>query len=85
MVSRLMIIYGVRAIFMGLAVYAASYFRARKVLGSMLILSGCIGLADGMVCKLVGKGQWDHSGLALLASLLGVIVLGAFDAKPKRQ
>ena len=63
-VDSLMAVYGVRDIFMGLAIYAAAYFGDRKTLGWIVIAASSVAFADGFIVAFseVGKGEWNHWG-----------------------
>jgi len=79
-VYSLMIIYGARDIFMGLAVYSANYFGSRKSLGCLLIAGSAVAFVDGVVCKAqVGKGEWNHWGYAPVVGGVGAVLLGVLD------
>ncbi|KAI9894692.1 MAG: hypothetical protein M1814_002048 [Vezdaea aestivalis] len=80
LVDSLMAIYGVRDIFMGLAIYATAYFGDRKALGAILLCGSGVAFADGFICKAsVGKGEWNHWGYAPMLTAIGMILLGIFD------
>ncbi|EIW76073.1 hypothetical protein CONPUDRAFT_111939 [Coniophora puteana RWD-64-598 SS2] len=79
-VDCLMLAYGIRDIFMGVAVYAASYHGNRKALGAIMIALSCVAYADGLVCWANnGKGQWNHWPLAPLGTIVGGLLMGAMD------
>lgn len=79
MVESLMAIYGIRDIFMGAAIYAASYFGTRSTLGWILIAASSVAFADGYVCWTHGQGQWNHWGYAPMIAVAGSLLLGVFD------
>ncbi|KAJ5360633.1 hypothetical protein N7517_009824 [Penicillium concentricum] len=79
MVDSLMAVYGVRDIFMGAAIYAASYFGTRTTLGWILIAASSVAFADGFVCWTHGQGQWNHWGYAPMVAVAGSLLLGVFD------
>ncbi|CAG8027625.1 unnamed protein product [Penicillium nalgiovense] len=79
MVDSLMAIYGVRDIFMGAAIYAASYFGTRSTLGWILIAASGVAFADGFVCWTHGQGHWNHWGYAPMIAVAGSLLLGVFD------
>ena len=82
LVEALMIVYGVRDIFMGLATYSAAYFGSRKSLGWILIAVSGVAFVDGAVCKAyVGKGEWNHWGYAPAVMAVGALLAGVFDGK----
>lgn len=78
-------VYGVRDIFMGVAVWAAALFGSRKALGIITIALGCVAGVDGAVCKwVVGKGEWNHWGYAPLGIAFGAVILWAGEPKGKK-
>lgn len=87
LIDSLMIIYGARDIFMGLAIYSAAYFgnennnqRKNKALGWILIAGSGVAFVDGGVCKtIVGKGEWNHWGYAPALAAVGLGLLGVLD------
>jgi len=79
LVKNLVIIYGVRDIFMGLAVYATTFFGSRKALGWILIAGGGVAFADGVVCWNQGNGEWNHWGYAPMLIVVGSLLLGVLD------
>ena len=83
-VDGLMVVYGVRDIFMGLAIYAASFCGNRKALGWILLASCGVAIVDGAVCKIyAGKGEWGHWSYA---PAIAVIATGILDrAYPRAQ
>lgn len=71
-VEALMIVYGARDIFMGLAIYAASYFGNRKTLGRILVAGSAVAFVDGAVCRVyAGKGEMNHWGYAPALTVVG--------------
>ncbi|KAJ5851628.1 uncharacterized protein N7529_011013 [Penicillium soppii] len=78
-VDSLMAIYGVRDIFMGAAILAASHLGTHSALGWILIATSGVALADGLVCWNNGQGEWNHWGYALVAAVIGSLSLGIFD------
>ncbi len=81
MVDGLMVVYGVRDIFMGLAIYAAAYFGDRQTLGWIMVAGSGVAFADGAVCKAHGKGEWNHWGYAPMLTAVGSVLLGVLDKK----
>ncbi|KAJ5575797.1 hypothetical protein N7535_002723 [Penicillium sp. DV-2018c] len=79
MVDSLMAVYGVRDIFMGVAIYVTSYFGSRSSLGWIVIAAGGVAFADGLICWTHGHGHWNHWGYAPVANVLGGLLLGVFD------
>jgi hypothetical protein len=79
-IDSLMIIYGARDVFMGIAIYSANYFGSRKSLGCLLITGSAVAFVDGAVCRAqVGKGEWNHWGYAPAMTAVGAMLLGVFD------
>ena len=79
-VDGLMIIYGARDIFMGLAIYFAALFGDRKLLGWILIAGSGVAFVDGAVCRAqVGKGEWNHWSYAPILTAVGAALLGILD------
>ena len=80
LVNNLVVIYGVRDVYMGIVIYIAAYFGDSKTLGWIVIASSCVAFADGAICWIQqGKGQWNHWGYVLMLIGLGSLLLGAFD------
>lgn len=79
-VDDLLAVYGIRDIFMGLAVYATAFLGSRKALGWILIAIGGVALGDGAICWAHGHGQWGHWGYAPVAALVGALMTGVLDA-----
>jgi hypothetical protein len=80
LLDGLMIVYGVRDIFMGLAIYSTAYFGNRKALGWILIAGSGVAFVDGLVCKTqVGKGEWNHWGYAPMLTAVGGLLIGALN------
>ncbi|KAK3382056.1 hypothetical protein B0T24DRAFT_644954 [Lasiosphaeria ovina] len=79
MVNSLMAVYGMRDIFMGLAIYAAALVGTNKSLGWTLVASSGVAFADGLVCYAYGDGQWNHWGYAPVITIVGILLLGVFD------
>ncbi|KAK4634483.1 hypothetical protein CLAFUW4_01051 [Fulvia fulva] len=73
-VDALSIVYGVRDVLMGIAIYAAAYFGTRPALGWILIAAGGVAGVDGYVCKsLVGSGEMNHWGYGPIVAVLGLV------------
>ncbi|KAL4875394.1 hypothetical protein BJY04DRAFT_164627 [Aspergillus karnatakaensis] len=79
MVESLMVVYGARDIFIGLATYAAALVGSRKAVGWNLILVGALAGVDGYVCWTHGKGEWTHWSYAPVVTAIGALLLGVFD------
>ncbi|GLB39384.1 putative protein with domain of unknown function (DUF4267) [Lyophyllum shimeji] len=79
-VDGLMVVYGARDIFMGLAMYSAAYFGNRKSLGWILIAGSAVAFVDGAVCRVyVGKGEWNHWSYAPMLTAVGSVLVGVLD------
>ncbi|KAH8664657.1 hypothetical protein BX600DRAFT_302368 [Xylariales sp. PMI_506] len=81
LVDSLLAVYGVRDIFMGLAIYAASVLGTNESLGWTLLAASGIAFADGVVCWSNGKGQWNHWGYAPMIMAVGTVLLGVLDGQ----
>lgn len=90
LVDKLMVIYGVRDIFMGVAMWAAAAAAAsvgagdgggygRKTLGWIVLAGSGVAFVDGAVCRSGGKGEWNHWGYAPLLTVVGALLLGVLD------
>ena len=80
LVDALMVIYGARDLFMGLAIYATVYYGTRKALGAILIAASGVAFVDGAVCwAYAGNGQWNHWGYAPVIILVGSLLLDVLD------
>ena len=79
LVDNLMVIYGARDIFMGLAIYSAAYFGDRRALGWILVAGGGVAFVDGAVCWGQGKGEWNHWSYAPIVAGVGGVLLGVLD------
>lgn len=80
MVDSLMVVYGARDIFMGLAIYASALSGTRKSLGWTLVAASGVAFVDGIVCYTHGKGQWNHWGYAPVITAVGCMLLGLFGS-----
>ena len=80
LVDNLMVLYGARDLFMGLAIYSAAYFGNRKTLGWILIAGSGVAFVDGAVCRAqIGRGEWNHWGYAPALAAVGIVLLGVLD------
>lgn len=80
LIESLMIIYGARDIFMGLAVYFTAYFGSRKACGWTLITGAAVAGVDGLVSiRQIGDGQWNHWGYAPMIFVVGALFAGVLD------
>ncbi len=77
------VIYGIRNISMGFAIYASALFGTRLTLGWIVIAAGCVAAVDGAACKfLVGTGEMNHWSYAPVLVVLGGVLVGGFDWVP---
>jgi hypothetical protein len=81
LVDSLMVVYGARDIFMGLAIYAAGFFGTRKSLGWTLVATSGVAVADGAVCWSQGHGHWNHWGYAPVLAIIGGLLVRQSDSK----
>ncbi|KAJ5099811.1 hypothetical protein N7532_006812 [Penicillium argentinense] len=81
LVDSLMAVYGIRNIFMGLAIYAAAFLGTSASLGLTLIFASAVAVGDGAVCWTHGQGQWSHWGYAPMIAVVGSLLLGIFDRR----
>lgn len=80
LVDSLMVIYGARDLFMGLAIHAAAYFGDRRALGWIVVAASGVAFVDGAVCRMnVSKGEWNHWGYAPVLTVVGSMLLGVLD------
>jgi len=78
-VESLSIVYGVRDIFMGLAIGISAYYGQRKAAGWTLIAASAVAFADGAICYTHGKGEWNHWGYAPMLTVVGSLLVGVLD------
>jgi hypothetical protein len=72
-VDALLMIYAIRDIFMGIAIYATAYYGSKRALG-WIMLAGCAcAVVDGLASKMyLGGGEWDHWGYSPILGTLGL-------------
>ena len=76
----LSIVYGIRDVFMGVAIFAAAAYGDRRALGWIVVAAGGAAAVDGWACQVkVGKGEWNHWGYAPVLVVLGGLLLGVLD------
>lgn len=76
LVDNLLTVYGIRDIFMGIAIYATAWCGSRRALGWILLAVGAVAVGDGVVCWRNGHGEWNHWGYAPLAGVVGALFVG---------
>ena len=80
LIDNLMVIYGIRDVFMGVSMLAAWYYGAREVLGWSLVAGSVVAFVDGVANKAVlGHGQGKHWGYAPMLTIVGGVLLGLVD------
>lgn len=80
MVDSLLAIYGVRDIFMGFSIYAATLTGTKKSLGWTLVFASAVAFADGVITKSAnGTGEWGHWSYAPVLTVVGSFLVGLFD------
>ncbi|KAE8395815.1 hypothetical protein BDV23DRAFT_81632 [Aspergillus alliaceus] len=80
-VNSLMVVYGARDIFMGLALFSALWFGHAKSVGWILVSFSAVAFVDGYVCWTHGQGEWTHWGYAPILTVIGAAFLGLFDRR----
>ncbi|KAE8377546.1 hypothetical protein BDV26DRAFT_263223 [Aspergillus bertholletiae] len=81
LVNSLMVIYGARDIFMGVALFSALLFGHPKSVGWIMIATSAVAYVDGFVCWTHGRGEWNHWGYAPILTVIGTLFLGLFDRR----
>jgi hypothetical protein len=73
LVAALLMIYGIRDIFMGIAIYATAYYGSRRALGWIMLAGAACAGVDGLASQVhLGGGAWDHWGYAPVLAVLGL-------------
>ena len=86
LVDSLIVLYGVRDVFMGLAILFAVCFGTRSTAGYLFLLSVVVAIVDGIVSRSqIGSGEWNHWAFAPIPALLGLAFCGAFDSDRKAK
>lgn len=79
-IDALMLIYGIRDVYMGVAMLAAVYYGHSGIIGWLTIATGGIAVADGAICYYIaGNGYWNHWTLSPVIFVVAGAFLGAFD------
>ena len=69
-------LFGVKDLFMGVAIYASAWLGSRQSLGLILAMASVCAWADGFIVKgLAGTGEWNHWGYGSAIGMLGVYTL----------
>lgn len=76
LIDAMLIIYGVRDIFMGAALFSAAYNGNHKATGWLLTFTGAVAGVDGSLCRSL-EGAMKHWGFApVVIGLGGVLAAG---------
>jgi len=75
LVNNLLAVYGVRDIFMGVALYVAAIWGTPKSLGWTTIAASAVAAADGYICYANGAGEWNHWGYAPMLTVVGGLLV----------
>ncbi|KAI9667444.1 MAG: hypothetical protein M1821_000260 [Bathelium mastoideum] len=82
LLNNLLLVYGARDIFMGVAIIANVVWGSRKALGGVLVAGSAVAAVDGWAClRQAPGGEWSHWGYAPLLTTTGLLLLGALDGK----
>ncbi|MDI1489052.1 MAG: hypothetical protein OHK93_008330 [Ramalina farinacea] len=82
LINALLVIYGARDIFMGLAIGIVTFLGSSKTLGWVLLSASGVAVADGWAVSELGDGsEWNHWGYAPLVAAVGVGALVVGDGK----
>lgn len=84
LVEALLMVYGARDVFMGLAIYATAAAGARRACGWILLAASLVAFVDGLVCWQAGKGEWNHWGYAPMLTILGSAALSRSASGPEQ-
>jgi hypothetical protein len=70
-------LFGVKDVFMGIAIYSAVFLGSRQTLGVLLLAASAGAIADGTIVKAhAGTGEWNHWGYGSMIGVLGALTLG---------
>ncbi|KAK5958478.1 hypothetical protein OHC33_000321 [Knufia fluminis] len=83
-IDGMLLIYGVRDIFMGVSMYVAAWYGHTRILGGIVMGASAVAFADGWVCRVVNvgmldSGEWNHWGNAPVVGLVGGLLVGGMD------
>lgn len=73
-------VYGIRDVYMGIAIYAAVWKGENKVTGWILVAASLVAAADGYVCHLNGKGAMNHWSYMPFVCWTGTALVGVLDS-----
>ena len=75
--ERVMVLYGAKDVFVGVAIAATAWCGTRKSAGVVLVAAGLCAGVDGWVVKSeAGRGEWNHWGYGGVVGVLGCLVGG---------
>jgi hypothetical protein len=75
--NAVMILYGAKDLFMGIAIWASVWLGTRKSAGLILMASsGAAGIDGYIVNKMTGGGEWNHWGYGSVMMVLGLVMTG---------
>ncbi|KAF2688486.1 hypothetical protein K458DRAFT_484526 [Lentithecium fluviatile CBS 122367] len=77
LMDAVMVLYGVKDIFVGVAILAATWLGNRKTAGVLLVAgSFCAGVDGYVVNRFTGTGEWNHCGYGSVMGVIGLLVMG---------
>lgn len=72
-----MLLFGVKDVFMGVAIWSATLAGTRRSAGLILLAAGAAAGVDGWVVKQeAGTGEWGHWGYGSVMGVLGAVMAG---------
>ncbi|OSS48109.1 hypothetical protein B5807_06632 [Epicoccum nigrum] len=75
--ERIMVLYGAKDVFVGVAIACTTWVGTRKSAGVVLVAAGlCAGVDGWVVQSEAGRGAWNHWGYGSLMGVLGCVVGG---------
>jgi hypothetical protein len=75
--NAVMILYGAKDLFIGIAIWASVWLGTRKSAGLILMAaSGAAGVDGYIVNKMTGGGEWNHWGYGSAMMVLGLVMTG---------
>lgn len=79
-VKAFVTVYAVRDVFMAVSVCASVWYDERRIMGLMLIATGAMAFADGIIARTyAGKGEWSHWAVTPVLVGVGCVALGLLD------
>lgn len=75
--ERVMILYGAKDLFMGVAIFASTWFGSRRSAALVLLAASACAGVDGYVVKgEAGTGEWNHWGYGSMIGVVGLVMAG---------